>query len=117
MQKHNIQLPQRITGIRIYNNDKYTYVKATKSRDNIDKHCDCAASIAHCMEIDELKIHYYASHLEILPEQSSSPTTSQEEPAATGQQQSYNSQDQPNKRRLSNILRIIMPIVSAFCSR
>lgn len=53
------------------------------------------------MEIDELKTHYYASHLETLQEQSQ--TTSQEEPA-TGQQQSYNSQDQPNKRRLSNIL-------------
>ncbi|OAD77796.1 C2H2-type zinc finger transcription factor [Phycomyces blakesleeanus NRRL 1555(-)] len=101
MQKHNIQLPQRITGIRRYNNDEYTYVKATKSHDDIEKHFGCPACIAHCMEIDELKTHYYANHLETLPEQSQ--TTSQEEPA-TGQQQSYNSQDQPNKRRLSNIL-------------
>ncbi|KAG1461383.1 hypothetical protein G6F46_005863 [Rhizopus delemar] len=53
------------------------------------------------MEIDELKTHYYANHLETLPEQS--PTTSQEEPT-TRQQQSYNSQEQPNKRRLSNAL-------------
>ncbi|KAL0080413.1 C2H2-type zinc finger transcription factor [Phycomyces blakesleeanus] len=101
MQKHNIQLPQRITGIRRYNNDEYTYVKATKSHDDIEKHFGCPACIAHCMEIDELKTHYYVNHLETLPEQSQ--TTSQEEPA-TGQQQSYNSQDQPNKRHLSNIL-------------
>ncbi|KAI8877495.1 hypothetical protein K501DRAFT_337389 [Backusella circina FSU 941] len=79
----------------------YSFNKATKSHDDIEKHFDCPACIAHCMEIDELKTHYYPNHLETLPEQSQ--TTSQEEPA-TGQQQSYNSQDQPNKRRLSNIL-------------
>ncbi|CEI96485.1 hypothetical protein RMCBS344292_10645 [Rhizopus microsporus] len=101
MQKHNIQLSHRITGIRRYDNDKYIYVKVTSSHDDIEKHFGCPACITHCMKIDELKTHYYANHLETLPGQSQ--MTSQEEPA-TEQQQSTNNQDQPNKRRLSNIL-------------
>ncbi|KAG1455057.1 hypothetical protein G6F56_007162 [Rhizopus delemar] len=78
MQKHNIQLPHRITEIRRYDDDEYTYVKNTNSHDDIEKHFGCPACITHFMEISELKIHYYANHLEILPEQSQ--TTSQEEP-------------------------------------
>ncbi|CEP07605.1 hypothetical protein [Parasitella parasitica] len=72
-----------MTGIRRYITNKYTYVKATRSDDDIKKHFGCPACIAHCMEIDELKTHYHANRLEILPEQLQ--TTSQEEPA-TGQQ-------------------------------
>lgn len=101
MQKHNIQLPHRITGIRRYDDDECIYVKVTNSHDDIEKHFGCPACIAHFMEIDELKTHYYAKHLKTLPEQSQ--TTSQEEPM-TGQQQSYNNQDQPDKRGLSNVL-------------
>ncbi|PHZ12794.1 uncharacterized protein RHIMIDRAFT_313484 [Rhizopus microsporus ATCC 52813] len=101
MQKHNIQLPHRITGIRRYDNNEYTYVKSTNSHDDTEKYFGCPACIAHCIEIDKLKTHYYANHLKTLPEQPQ--TTSQEEPA-TEKQQSYSSQDQPNKRRLSNIL-------------
>ncbi|CAO3691106.1 unnamed protein product [Umbelopsis ramanniana] len=101
MQKHNIQLPDRMTGIRRYDNDEYTYIKATNSHDDIEKHFGCPACIAHFMEIDELKTHYHAKHLETLPEQSK--TRSQEEPM-TGQQQSYNNQDQPNRLRSSNVL-------------
>ncbi|KAI9018625.1 hypothetical protein CLU79DRAFT_805155 [Phycomyces nitens] len=91
-----------ITGIIRYDNDEYTNIKATHSHDDIEKHFDCPTCIVHFMEIGELKTHYYANHLKTLPKQSQ--TTSHEEPT-TGQQQSYNNQGQPNKPRLSNVLR------------
>ena len=59
-----------ITGIGRYNNDEYTYVKAIKSHDDIEKYFSCPTCIAHCIQIDELKTHYYANHLETLAEQS-----------------------------------------------
>ncbi|KAI8991908.1 hypothetical protein BDF20DRAFT_904303 [Mycotypha africana] len=101
LRKHSILLPHRVTGIRRYDNDEYTYIKATRSHDDIEKHFGCPACIAHFMEIGELKTHFYANHPETLPKQSQ--TISQEEPT-TGQQQSHNNQDKPKKRHLSNAL-------------
>ncbi|KAG2182612.1 hypothetical protein INT44_005591 [Umbelopsis vinacea] len=79
MHKHDIELPHRIVRGRRYENTDYTYVKITHTHDDIEKHFGCPVCIAHVMEIDELKTHYYANHIETLPEQSQ--TTLQEEPA------------------------------------
>ncbi|KAI9280292.1 hypothetical protein BC943DRAFT_344482 [Umbelopsis sp. AD052] len=114
MHKHDIELPHCIVRVRRYDNTDYTYVKVTHTHDDIEKHFGCPVCIAHFMEMDELKTHCYANHIETLPEQSQ--TTLQEEPATgqsqvrlqeeptTGQQESHNSQERPRKRRLSNVL-------------
>ncbi|KAI8096338.1 uncharacterized protein BX664DRAFT_382794 [Halteromyces radiatus] len=103
LQKHNIQIPQTAAGIRRYNNQDYTYVKSQSAHASIENHFGCPACIVHCVEVNELKAHFYANHSESLSEQQPLLTQTQQESDSTGQQ-SGGKPEKSSKRRSSNAL-------------
>lgn len=70
MKKHNVNLPERPTGIRRYDNADYSFIKTDCKHPHVETHFGCPSCPTHFSELNDLRDHFINDHSEAL---SSSP--------------------------------------------